>query len=96
MSELIKCECCGKEVSDESRYCIYCGQPITEEKVEFLFNYIYDGQYLNSFAFHDDINKVQLLKSTGKVEVYDKNYIVKDIICSAHNDIVNVILDDYE
>lgn len=96
MSALIKCECCGKEVSDESKYCINCGQPITEEKVELKFNYIYNGEYLNSLAFHDDFNKLQLLKMTGKVEVYDKNYIVKEVICSAHNEIVNVILDDWE
>ncbi|AQR95545.1 hypothetical protein [Clostridium saccharoperbutylacetonicum] len=94
MSNLIKCECCNADISDESKCCIHCGQPINNE--ELSFDYLYNGKRLLPIRYSDTLKKIQLLKETGNVEVFDKNYKVKNIICSAHNNTVDVILDDYE
>lgn len=92
--KLINCGCCGKKISDESKYCIYCGQPINDEEYRLSFAYKYNGEILNSPLFSDKIEKINILKQTGKVELYNKTYKVKDIICDAHKDIIYVILAD--
>lgn len=96
MSKLIKCGCCKADISDESIHCIHCGQPINTEEFKLSFDYLYKGEELSSIRFPDSPNKIQILKQAGNVEVFDKNYKVINIICSAHNNNVDVILDDYE
>ena len=96
MSKLISCSCCGKKISDESEHCIYCGQPMNESKYEVSIDYKYNSNSLIPFRFSDDMNKIELIKKTRNVEVNNKYYKVKDIICSAHNNCVDIILDDYE
>lgn len=96
MSKLINCECCNADISDESKCCIHCGQPINSEEFQLSFDYLYKGSSLLSIRFTDTFKKIQILKESGNVEVYDRCYKVKNIICSAHNNNVDVILDDYE
>ena len=89
---LIECECCNKKISDESINCINCGHPIN--LYELRFSYEYKGRIINSPLFRDRIEKVEVLQMVGKVQVYDKNYNVVDIIVDAHNEIVHVLLDN--
>lgn len=91
---LIKCECCYKEISEDSLRCINCGHPINEKKRELLFLYEYNGKRINSPWSKDNAEKLDELIKTKKVRLYDKNYIIKDLITNAHDDTVFVIIDD--
>lgn len=89
---MIKCECCNKEISEESINCINCGHPINQ--YELLFAYEYNGRVINTPLFRDKIEKLKVLKMVEKVEVYNNTYNIVDIIVDAHNEIVHVLLDN--
>lgn len=91
---LINCECCGKEISEDSISCIHCGHPIKEKNYELLFSYQYNGKVINSPLYRDNIEKLDLLQKIMKVELYNKVYKIVDFVCSAHNEIIRVVLED--
>lgn len=92
MSELIKCNCCKRKVSDESKHCIYCGEPINEKEYTILLDFILNGESINTPRFREPLEKLKLLKEVGKVEVYNTIYRVDDIISSGNNEVVYVIV----
>ena len=64
---LIKCPECGKEVSDQSDNCIYCGYPIKNGEPKTLVELVGDQV--------EDISPIDtsqiVTKTTNKVEAYD-------------------------
>ena len=54
---LIKCEECGKEVSDKAQVCPNCGAPITAKKSDVMIRFpIWKGQMFNNKCYVYDKN----------------------------------------
>lgn len=58
---LIKCEECGKEVSDKALQCVNCGAPIASKKEDVMIRFpVWKGQMLNNkcYVYNQDTDEV--------------------------------------